>query len=71
MQENTQNSQKRLLISGLRHVSILKLVGTEVADMGGVLDLYPINGENPISETLAEKLHFWKIRLTYKHLKCV
>ncbi|XP_051567129.1 coiled-coil domain-containing protein 80-like [Myxocyprinus asiaticus] len=29
---------------GLRHVSILKLVGTELADMGGVLELYPING---------------------------
>ncbi|KAK9969461.1 hypothetical protein ABG768_027636 [Culter alburnus] len=29
---------------GLRHVSILKLVGTELIDMGGVLELYPING---------------------------
>lgn len=29
---------------GLRHVSILKLVGTELVDMGGVLELYPING---------------------------
>ncbi|XP_016322872.1 coiled-coil domain-containing protein 80 [Sinocyclocheilus anshuiensis] len=29
---------------GLRHVSVLKLVGTELIDMGGVLDLYPING---------------------------
>ncbi|XP_076119390.1 coiled-coil domain-containing protein 80 [Alosa pseudoharengus] len=29
---------------GLRHISILKLVGTEAADMGGVLELYPING---------------------------
>ncbi|XP_052005085.1 coiled-coil domain-containing protein 80-like [Xyrauchen texanus] len=29
---------------GLRHVSILKLVGKELADMGGVLELYPING---------------------------
>lgn len=29
---------------GLRHIAILKLVGTEVPDMGGVLELYPING---------------------------
>ncbi|KAJ3592011.1 hypothetical protein NHX12_007141, partial [Muraenolepis orangiensis] len=29
---------------GLRHISILKLVGTEAQDMGGVLELYPING---------------------------
>ncbi|KAA0715629.1 Coiled-coil domain-containing protein 80 [Triplophysa tibetana] len=29
---------------GLRHVSILKLMGTDLADMGGVLELYPING---------------------------
>uniref|UniRef100_A0A668AQE8 Coiled-coil domain-containing protein 80 n=1 Tax=Myripristis murdjan TaxID=586833 RepID=A0A668AQE8_9TELE len=29
---------------GLRHISILKLVGTEQLDMGGVLELYPING---------------------------
>ncbi|XP_035460207.2 coiled-coil domain-containing protein 80 [Scophthalmus maximus] len=29
---------------GLRHIAILKLVGTELLDMGGVLDLYPING---------------------------
>ncbi|XP_056145426.1 LOW QUALITY PROTEIN: coiled-coil domain-containing protein 80 [Lampris incognitus] len=29
---------------GLRHISILKLVGTESPDMGGVLELYPING---------------------------
>ncbi|XP_041857435.1 coiled-coil domain-containing protein 80 [Melanotaenia boesemani] len=29
---------------GLRHIAILKLVGTELADMGGVLELYPING---------------------------
>lgn len=56
--------------SGLRHVSILKLVGTELVDMGGVLELYPINGKNPTSETLAEKLHYWEIRLTSKHLKC-
>ncbi|KAM4731879.1 coiled-coil domain-containing protein 80 [Anableps anableps] len=29
---------------GLRHIAILKLVGTELPDMGGVLELYPING---------------------------
>ncbi|TSL16041.1 Coiled-coil domain-containing protein 80 [Bagarius yarrelli] len=29
---------------GLRHISILKLLGTEMIDMGGVLELYPING---------------------------
>uniref|UniRef100_A0A3Q2WV93 Coiled-coil domain-containing protein 80 n=1 Tax=Haplochromis burtoni TaxID=8153 RepID=A0A3Q2WV93_HAPBU len=29
---------------GLRHIAILKLVGTESPDMGGVLELYPING---------------------------
>ncbi|XP_070831988.1 coiled-coil domain-containing protein 80 isoform X2 [Chaetodon trifascialis] len=29
---------------GLRHIAILKLVGTEPLDMGGVLELYPING---------------------------
>ncbi|XP_028847816.1 coiled-coil domain-containing protein 80 [Denticeps clupeoides] len=29
---------------GLRHISILKLLGTEPVDMGGVLELYPING---------------------------
>lgn len=29
---------------GLRHIAILKLVGTETLDMGGVLELYPING---------------------------
>lgn len=29
---------------GLRHIAILKLVGTEAPDMGGVLELYPING---------------------------
>lgn len=31
---------------GLRHIAILKLVGTEALDMGGVLELYPINGKN-------------------------
>lgn len=31
---------------GLRHIAILKLVGTEAPDMGGVLELYPINGKN-------------------------
>lgn len=45
-------------------------MGTDLADMGGVLELYPINGKNPTSEKLAEKLHFWQIRLTNKHLKC-
>uniref|UniRef100_A0A8C6U2G3 Coiled-coil domain-containing protein 80 n=1 Tax=Neogobius melanostomus TaxID=47308 RepID=A0A8C6U2G3_9GOBI len=29
---------------GLRHIAILKLTGTEALDMGGVLELYPING---------------------------
>ncbi|XP_038125645.1 coiled-coil domain-containing protein 80 isoform X2 [Cyprinodon tularosa] len=29
---------------GLRHIAVLKLVGTELPDMGGVLELYPING---------------------------
>lgn len=29
---------------GLRHIAILKLVGTEPPDMGGGLELYPING---------------------------
>ncbi|XP_076013124.1 coiled-coil domain-containing protein 80 [Genypterus blacodes] len=29
---------------GLRHIAILKLVGMEAQDMGGVLELYPING---------------------------
>ncbi|XP_061082958.1 coiled-coil domain-containing protein 80-like [Conger conger] len=29
---------------GLRHISILKLVGVDAVDMGGVLELYPING---------------------------
>ncbi|KAF4086916.1 hypothetical protein AMELA_G00089810 [Ameiurus melas] len=29
---------------GLRHISVLKLLGTEKLDMGGVLELYPING---------------------------
>ncbi|KAK1797844.1 hypothetical protein P4O66_008190 [Electrophorus voltai] len=29
---------------GLRHISVLKLVGTVVPDMDGVLELYPING---------------------------
>ncbi|KAI4788394.1 hypothetical protein KUCAC02_035881 [Chaenocephalus aceratus] len=28
----------------LRHIAILKLVGTDLADIGGVLELYPING---------------------------
>ncbi|XP_072539027.1 coiled-coil domain-containing protein 80 [Salminus brasiliensis] len=29
---------------GLRHLSVLKLVGKNMDDMGGVLELYPING---------------------------
>lgn len=33
-------------VIGLRHIAILKLVGTEQSDMGGVLELYPINGKN-------------------------
>lgn len=32
-------------ITGLRHIAILKLVGTEPLHMGGVLELYPINGK--------------------------
>lgn len=32
--------------TGLRHIAILKLVGTELLHMGGVLELYPINGKN-------------------------
>lgn len=32
-------------MTGLRHIAILKLVGTEALDMGGVLELYPINGK--------------------------
>lgn len=31
--------------TGLRHIAILKLVGTEPLHMGGVLELYPINGK--------------------------
>ncbi|KAJ8352991.1 hypothetical protein AAFF_G00123990 [Aldrovandia affinis] len=34
---------------GLRHISILKLVGMDAADMGGVLELYPINGKDPLA----------------------
>ncbi|KAJ8253049.1 hypothetical protein GJAV_G00208570 [Gymnothorax javanicus] len=29
---------------GLRHISVLKLTGVDTVDMGGVLELYPING---------------------------
>ena len=36
---------------GLRHISILKLVGMDAADMGGVLELYPINGKTPLMST--------------------
>lgn len=32
-------------MTGLRHIAVLKLVGTEALDMGGVLELYPINGK--------------------------
>lgn len=35
----------KCLFAGLRHISVLKLLGTELADMGGVLELYPINGK--------------------------
>lgn len=35
-------------LAGLRHVAILKLVGTEAPDMGGVLELYPINGKKSL-----------------------
>ena len=34
---------------GLRHIAILRLVGTEPLDMGGVLELYPINGKSFLS----------------------
>ncbi|KAM4602026.1 coiled-coil domain-containing protein 80-like [Polymixia lowei] len=33
---------------GLRHMSVLKLVGKEVEFMGGVLELYPINGSSTV-----------------------
>ncbi|KAI9519078.1 Coiled-coil domain-containing protein 80, partial [Dissostichus eleginoides] len=39
LQEDMLNPTK-----GLRHIAILKLVGTDLADIGGVLELYPING---------------------------
>ncbi|KAK6325595.1 hypothetical protein J4Q44_G00049370 [Coregonus suidteri] len=29
---------------GLRHLSVLKLIGKDMEDMGGTLELYPING---------------------------
>lgn len=41
-QLNTINSQACNL--GLRHVSVLKLVGRTLDDTSGVLELYPING---------------------------
>lgn len=31
--------------AGLRHISLLKLVGKPLDDTSGVLELYPINGE--------------------------
>nr|XP_020442620.1 coiled-coil domain-containing protein 80 [Monopterus albus] len=33
---------------GLRHIAILKLVGADLLDMGGVLELYPINGSSSV-----------------------
>ncbi|KAA8593123.1 hypothetical protein FQN60_018578 [Etheostoma spectabile] len=39
-----ENFLSRFRWRRLRHIAILKLVGTELADMGGVLELYPING---------------------------
>uniref|UniRef100_H3D1X6 Coiled-coil domain-containing protein 80 n=1 Tax=Tetraodon nigroviridis TaxID=99883 RepID=H3D1X6_TETNG len=33
---------------GLRHIAVLKLVGTELLQMGGVLELYPINGSTTV-----------------------
>lgn len=36
-------------MTGLRHIAVLKLVGTEAPDMGGVLELYPINGKTSLS----------------------
>lgn len=30
---------------GLRHMSVLKLTGRTMDDMGGVLELYPVNGK--------------------------
>ncbi|KAM9850709.1 coiled-coil domain-containing protein 80 [Aulostomus maculatus] len=33
---------------GLRHIAVLKLVGTELVDMGGVLELYPFNGSSTV-----------------------
>lgn len=39
-------SNKVCLFAGLRHISVLKLLGTEMVDMGGVLELYPINGKD-------------------------
>ncbi|XP_072301024.1 coiled-coil domain-containing protein 80 [Eucyclogobius newberryi] len=33
---------------GLRHIAILKLTGTDILDMGGVLELYPINGTSTV-----------------------
>lgn len=35
----------RYKFTGLRHISLLKLVGKTLDDMSGVLELYPINGE--------------------------
>jgi hypothetical protein len=36
------------LYSGLRHLSVLKLIGKDMEDMGGTLELYPINGKEQL-----------------------
>ncbi|KAG5852743.1 hypothetical protein ANANG_G00065810 [Anguilla anguilla] len=33
---------------GLRHISVLKMIGMDTEDMGGVLELYPINGSSTV-----------------------
>lgn len=68
-----------LMLSGLRHIAILKLVGTEMADMGGVLELYPINGKDCLQGTASRAVsqeniahgNFSKLTQnlqTYRHL---
>ncbi|XP_028810550.1 coiled-coil domain-containing protein 80 [Denticeps clupeoides] len=42
----TLNSQACNL--GLRHMCVLKLAGKELEDMGGALELYPINGSSTV-----------------------
>lgn len=57
---------------GLRHIAILKLVGTETPDMGGVLELYPINGKKLlINGTVSQATqHNWtSSHCCTKHLK--